>query len=171
MFDPFSPQRTRPTFTAKEKEALRKQQQGKCNGCGQRLPVRNLTVDHIKPFSKGGTERLTNLQLLCGSCNSMKGDGTQAELKKKLKQKGILKSSTTQTKKTSSTQAKKPPSKSQAKAKSKRNNGSEFFWIERGGLTRCFKWYGTHLPRTSITTIGIASWWTTYIKRIVESRQ
>ena len=117
MFDPFSPQRSRPTFTSKEKDALHKQQQGKCNGCGQRLAVRNLTVDHIKPFSKGGTERLTNLQLLCGSCNSMKGDGTQAELKKKLKQKGII-GTPASSKKTST---KKTTTKSQATKRSSRD--------------------------------------------------
>ena len=101
MFDDlFGNLRSRPTFTDKEKRALHAAQNGKCNGCGLKLPVRNLTVDHIRPFSKGGTERLTNLQLLCGSCNSMKGDGTQAELRRRLAQKGITKRATAPAKKT-----------------------------------------------------------------------
>ena len=90
----FEEPRSRPKFTDKEKKALHASQNGKCNGCGIKLPVRNLTVDHIRPFSRGGGERLTNLQLLCSSCNSMKGNGTQAQLKKRLEKKGVIKQST-----------------------------------------------------------------------------
>ena len=111
-------QRSRPTFGDKEKTALYDAQKGKCNGCGVKLPVRSLTVDHIKPFSQGGTERLTNLQLLCNSCNSMKGDGTQAQLKKRLVQKGITKSSTKSAKKTTS--------KPSAKRTTRRRNDDPF---------------------------------------------
>ena len=55
-------------------------QEGVCNGCLVLFPFRNLTVDHIVPQSKGGSDHLDNLQLLCGACNSKKGGRTMEAL-------------------------------------------------------------------------------------------
>ena len=55
-------------------------QEGVCAGCQVHFPFRNLTVDHKTPRSRGGGDHFENLQLLCGACNSAKGDGTMAEL-------------------------------------------------------------------------------------------
>jgi hypothetical protein len=41
-------------------------------GCEE---IKNLTVDHIVPLSRGGDDSLANLQFLCRSHNSAKGDG------------------------------------------------------------------------------------------------
>ena len=43
----------------------------KCKKCGA---TDNLHLDHIKPVSKGGDDSLDNLQVLCCSCNSSKGN-------------------------------------------------------------------------------------------------
>ena len=43
---------------------------GKCQNCGR---IDNLTIDHITPISKGGTDDLVNLQCLCRHCNRRKG--------------------------------------------------------------------------------------------------
>ena len=64
-------------------------QEGHCAGCKHHFPFRNLTVDHIVPRSKGGTDHLDNLQLLCGACNSMKGPISQAAFVAKLKRQGM----------------------------------------------------------------------------------
>ncbi len=56
------------------KTALYGEQGGHCNGCRTHFRMPNLTVDHIIPRSKGGTDHIGNLQLLCGHCNSVKGD-------------------------------------------------------------------------------------------------
>jgi len=39
-----------------------------------------LTVDHIKPRSKGGTNKMKNLQPMCESCNVEKADSIQPQL-------------------------------------------------------------------------------------------
>src|SRR5579859_8005251 len=49
-----------------------------CNGCGEDISL-GLTIDHIYPRSRGGTEDAENFQLLCKSCNSSKNDRTMRE--------------------------------------------------------------------------------------------
>lgn len=62
---------------ADEIDLLLKHQKGRCARCqkmfSDKLPV---TVDHIIPLSKGGNLTLSNVQLLCRSCNSIKNDKT-----------------------------------------------------------------------------------------------
>jgi len=43
----------------------------RCLKCGN---INNLQIDHINPISKGGENKLFNLQTLCNSCNSKKSD-------------------------------------------------------------------------------------------------
>ena len=71
------------------KHTLYGRQEGVCAGCRILFPFRNFTVDHIIPQTKGGSDHLDNLQLLCGACNSMKGAGTQEQLIVRLTEQGI----------------------------------------------------------------------------------
>ncbi len=64
-------------------------QEGICNGCLVHFPFRNLTVDHVVPQSKGGSDHESNLQLLCGACNSKKGKRSMAALVAELLAAGI----------------------------------------------------------------------------------
>lgn len=47
-----------------------------CRNCGTHC---DLTVDHIVPLARGGTDDLDNLQTLCRSCNSRKGASVSLE--------------------------------------------------------------------------------------------
>ena len=61
------------SFSDIEWQVLCKQYDHRCLACGQK---RKLTRDHIIPITKGGTNYISNIQPLCGPCNSSKGDKT-----------------------------------------------------------------------------------------------
>ena len=60
-------------------------QGGYCAGCKTHFETHHLEVDHIIAKQSGGTDHLTNLQLLCGNCNRIKGDRGMAYLQTKLR--------------------------------------------------------------------------------------
>jgi 5-methylcytosine-specific restriction endonuclease McrA len=60
------------SFTITEWDVLCERYGNRCLACGRvDLP---LTIDHVIPLSKGGTNWITDVQPLCKSCNSAKGD-------------------------------------------------------------------------------------------------
>ncbi len=72
------------------KHQLFGKQEGRCGGCRVAFPFRNFTIDHVIPQSQGGSDHFDNLQLLCGACNSVKGDRPHAALLATLRERGIL---------------------------------------------------------------------------------
>ena len=46
----------------------------RCWWCGCCLPAEKLTIDHLKPKSKGGSNSLENLRLSCFQCNNSRGN-------------------------------------------------------------------------------------------------
>ena len=51
--------------------AVWRRDNGKCAKCGSRV---NLEYDHIIPVSKGGSNTVRNIELLCEECNRKKKD-------------------------------------------------------------------------------------------------
>ena len=71
--------------TKNDKQWLYGRQNGTCGGCGTRFEIQHLTIDHIIPQASGGSHEIDNLQLLCGSCNSIKGDRPMEYLRNRIK--------------------------------------------------------------------------------------
>ncbi|MCY4673249.1 MAG: HNH endonuclease [Bacteroidetes bacterium] len=81
------PQRTDlgeiPRYNCQENKTwLYGSQEGNCAHCNTHFEMRHLEVDHIIARSKGGTDHIDNLQMLCGSCNRIKGNRGMAYLRK-----------------------------------------------------------------------------------------
>lgn len=60
-------------FTKKEILEMFLSQENKCNICKCDISIK-YHVDHIRPISKGGSNFISNIQLLCPPCNLRKGD-------------------------------------------------------------------------------------------------
>lgn len=70
------------TYTRKKsirisKKTLRKklkQRDGNsCGKCGEKMNKYEITIEHIKPKSCGGEDKLNNLKLFCKECNQKLG--------------------------------------------------------------------------------------------------
>ncbi|ADB17666.1 HNH endonuclease [Pirellula staleyi DSM 6068] len=51
----------------------------KCQYCGKRLPVQQLSLDHVMPRSRGGESSWENVVCSCLTCNTRKGGRTPQE--------------------------------------------------------------------------------------------
>lgn len=70
----------RRTFTLYEKQVIYAKCNGKCSICGKPVKFKKMTIDHIMPLSRGGTNDIKNLQLACKRCNSMKSNMTMDDM-------------------------------------------------------------------------------------------
>ena len=81
----------RQAFTATERavvrDALYKKQQGRCIACRRKMPKDVFHIDHILPVAEGGTNEVRNLQLLCPTCNTRKGQRDNNEFIRETRQR------------------------------------------------------------------------------------
>ncbi len=61
------------TFTEQEIEALYEKQDGRCAACKTPVAFRHIHRDHVVPLALGGSNDISNIQVLCGPCNRSKG--------------------------------------------------------------------------------------------------
>jgi 5-methylcytosine-specific restriction endonuclease McrA len=62
------------SYTVQEWISLKADYDYTCLRCGKQEPEIKLTVDHVLPVSLGGPNYISNIQPLCGPCNSSKCD-------------------------------------------------------------------------------------------------
>jgi hypothetical protein len=60
-------------ITRRHKNGLAKQTRPICAGCRRRFKLGNLTIDHIVPLPRGGSNCRSNMRLMCAPCNFAKG--------------------------------------------------------------------------------------------------
>ncbi len=53
---------------------------GTCHYCGRRVGIKNLTMDHVIPLSRGGRSTKGNLVPCCKECNTAKQSDLPPEL-------------------------------------------------------------------------------------------
>jgi 5-methylcytosine-specific restriction endonuclease McrA len=69
-------------LNSRRRRQLRKKLPPICAHCGARqIDGVKLTIDHIVPASRGGSNAMWNLQLLCEPCNQEKADRLPRELR------------------------------------------------------------------------------------------
>ena len=80
----------RRKLRAWEVAQLMQDQRGFCAACRSKLYVGEFDADHVIPLSCGGTNALTNFQLLCKGCHNAKSRGEDIPAAAKIKrQAGI----------------------------------------------------------------------------------
>jgi len=84
------PEKKRKALSKKVRFEVLKRDSFACQYCGASAPEALLQVDHIKPVSKGGTNRITNLITSCQPCNSGKSDRELSDTTVVSKQKAQL---------------------------------------------------------------------------------
>lgn len=63
------------------KQELMKRQDNTCGYCGYRRIARTLDIDHMIPAVRGGSNDVSNLQVICRPCNQRKGLQTDLEFR------------------------------------------------------------------------------------------
>jgi hypothetical protein len=62
-------------FLDKDQQTAYENQKGICPICGKHFSKDEMEADHIVPWSQGGATDISNLQMLCKSCNRQKSAG------------------------------------------------------------------------------------------------
>lgn len=64
----------RKTYSPDVKKLLYIKADGRCELCGKKILLDDMTIDHVKPLSMGGEDDVSNLACTCLSCNQFKSN-------------------------------------------------------------------------------------------------
>lgn len=64
----------RKTYSEDARKLIYLNAHGRCEVCGRKILLEDMTIDHINPLSMGGDEDVENLACTCYPCNLFKGN-------------------------------------------------------------------------------------------------
>lgn len=66
--------RKRKTYSEDTRKLIYLNAGGRCELCGKKILLDDMTIDHVKPLSMGGEDDVSNLACTCLPCNVFKGN-------------------------------------------------------------------------------------------------
>lgn len=64
----------RKTYSEDTRKLIYLNAKGRCELCGRKILLEDMTIDHVNPLSMGGEDDVENLACTCYSCNLFKGN-------------------------------------------------------------------------------------------------
>lgn len=64
----------RKTYSEDARKLIYLNAHGRCELCGRKILLEDMTIDHVNPLSLGGEDDVENLACTCISCNLFKGN-------------------------------------------------------------------------------------------------
>ena len=64
----------RKTYSKNTRKLIYLNAGGRCELCGRKILLDDMTIDHVKPLSMGGEDDVSNLACTCLPCNVFKGN-------------------------------------------------------------------------------------------------
>lgn len=64
----------RKTYSEDTRKLIYLNAHGRCELCGRKILLEDMTIDHINPLSMGGEDDVENLACTCFTCNMFKGN-------------------------------------------------------------------------------------------------
>lgn len=64
----------RKQYSENQRKIIYQRADGRCQLCGRKIEFNDMTVDHIIPISKGGSNDMDNTEATCFPCNQFKSN-------------------------------------------------------------------------------------------------
>lgn len=74
----------RKTYSPDTRKLIYLNAHGRCELCGRKILLEDMSIDHIKPLSMGGEDDVSNLACACFSCNVLKGNFIPDDFKERV---------------------------------------------------------------------------------------
>lgn len=66
--------KNRKSYSQDTRQLIYERADGRCELCGRKILLKDMTLDHINPLSMGGEDNVSNLSCTCSLCNHFKGN-------------------------------------------------------------------------------------------------